>query len=39
VIDLYSRIKVGAPVVVLAPGHGDSPSNPQIASSGTSHTR
>jgi lipoprotein-anchoring transpeptidase ErfK/SrfK len=25
VIDLYSRVRTGAPVVVLAPGHGDSP--------------
>ena len=25
VIDLYSRVRVGAPVVVLAPGHGGSP--------------
>ena len=31
VIDLYSRVKVGSPVVVLAPGHGDSPFNPQFA--------
>ena len=34
VIDLYNRIKVGAPVVVLAPGHGDSPLNPRVAFSG-----
>jgi lipoprotein-anchoring transpeptidase ErfK/SrfK len=39
VIDLYNRIKVGAPVVVLAPGHGDSPNNPQIASYGDVRTR
>jgi lipoprotein-anchoring transpeptidase ErfK/SrfK len=32
VIDLYNRIKVGAPVVVLAPGHGDSPA--RVAFSG-----
>lgn len=31
VIDLYSRVKLGSPVVVLAPGHGDSPFNPQMA--------
>src|SRR5215475_9079520 len=31
VIDLYNRVKVGAPVVVLAPGTGDSPSNPRVA--------
>jgi lipoprotein-anchoring transpeptidase ErfK/SrfK len=30
VIDLYSRVKVGSPVVVLAPGAGDSP-HPQVA--------
>ena len=28
VIDLYNRVKMGAPVVVLAPGHGDSPLAP-----------
>ncbi len=32
VIDLYSRVKLGSPVVVLAPGSGsDSPFNPQMA--------
>jgi lipoprotein-anchoring transpeptidase ErfK/SrfK len=31
VIDLYSRVKIGATVVVLAPGSGDSPMNPQVA--------
>jgi lipoprotein-anchoring transpeptidase ErfK/SrfK len=32
VIDLYSRVKIGSPVVVLAPGQGDSPSyGPKIA--------
>jgi lipoprotein-anchoring transpeptidase ErfK/SrfK len=31
VIDLYNRVKMGATVVVLAPGQGDSPSNPQMA--------
>lgn len=32
VIDLYSRMKIGAPVVVLGPGQGDSPNNPRMAS-------
>ena len=31
VIDLYNRVKIGAPVVVLAPGSGDSPANPRVA--------
>ena len=31
VIDLYSRVKMGAPVVVIAPGQGDSPNNPILA--------
>jgi len=31
VIDLYSRVKLGSPVVVLAPGQGDSPYNPRMA--------
>ena len=31
VIDLYSRVKIGATVVVIAPGQGDSPNNPQVA--------
>ena len=30
VIDLYSRVKMGSPVVVLAPGQGDSPYNPRV---------
>src|SRR2546430_2707515 len=34
VIDLYNRVKVGAPVVVLRPKEGDSPSNPRVASTG-----
>jgi lipoprotein-anchoring transpeptidase ErfK/SrfK len=35
VIDLYSRVKLGTPVVVLATGQGDSPNlNPQMALSG-----
>jgi lipoprotein-anchoring transpeptidase ErfK/SrfK len=32
VIDLYNRVKIGTPVVVLAPGQGDSPVNPRMAS-------
>jgi lipoprotein-anchoring transpeptidase ErfK/SrfK len=31
VIDLYSRVKLGSPVVVLAPGHGDSPYSSKLA--------
>jgi lipoprotein-anchoring transpeptidase ErfK/SrfK len=34
IIDLYNRVKPGSPVVVLAPGHGDSPTNPQVAFTG-----
>ena len=34
VIDLYNRVKMGTPVVVLAPGQGDSPVNPRVAFSG-----
>ena len=33
-IDLFNRVKVNSPVVVLAPGHGDSPTNPRIAFTG-----
>ena len=33
VIDLYKRVKTGTVVVVLAPGQGDSPFNPRLASS------
>ena len=32
VIDLYNRVKIGTPVVVLAPGQGNSPFNPRVAS-------
>lgn len=32
VIDLFNKVKIGAPVVVLEPGHGDSPSNPHAVS-------
>jgi lipoprotein-anchoring transpeptidase ErfK/SrfK len=31
VIDLYTRVKIGSPVVVLAPGHGDSPFSAKVA--------
>jgi hypothetical protein len=31
VIDLAARVKLGSPVVVLAPGQGDSPQKPQVA--------
>jgi lipoprotein-anchoring transpeptidase ErfK/SrfK len=31
VIDLYARVKMGSPVVVLAPGQGDSPFLPRLA--------
>ena len=31
VIDLYNRVKMGSPVVVLGPKNGDSPSNPRLA--------
>jgi lipoprotein-anchoring transpeptidase ErfK/SrfK len=34
VIDLYNRVKIGAPVVVLRPGEGDSPFNPRVAFTG-----
>jgi lipoprotein-anchoring transpeptidase ErfK/SrfK len=34
VIDLYNRVKIGNPVVVLAPGQGDSPANPRVAFTG-----
>jgi len=29
-IDLYNRVKRGSTVFVLAPGQGDSPTNPQL---------
>ena len=31
VIDLYSQVRMGSPVVVLGPRQGDSPVNPQVA--------
>ena len=37
-IDLYNRVKVGTPVVVLHPGAGDSPTNPRVALGGASGT-
>jgi len=36
VIDLYNRVKLGTPVVVLAPKQGDSPYNPKMALGGGS---
>jgi lipoprotein-anchoring transpeptidase ErfK/SrfK len=36
IIDLYKRVKPGTVVVVLAPGQGDSPFNPQIAANSSS---
>jgi lipoprotein-anchoring transpeptidase ErfK/SrfK len=33
-IDLFNRVKVGSMVVVLAPGQGDSPTNPRVAFTG-----
>jgi len=35
VIDLYGRIKLGSPVVVIAPRQGDSPYNPRVAGVGS----
>jgi lipoprotein-anchoring transpeptidase ErfK/SrfK len=35
VIDLYNRVKVGSPVVVIAPTQGDSPFNPRMARGAT----
>jgi lipoprotein-anchoring transpeptidase ErfK/SrfK len=37
VIDLYNRVKMGAPVVVLRPKEGDSPTNPRVAFTGGHH--
>ena len=34
VIDLYNRVKIGSPVVVLALGQSDSPFNPRMAFGG-----
>jgi lipoprotein-anchoring transpeptidase ErfK/SrfK len=34
VIDLYKRVKLGSPVVVLAPSQGDSPFTPRMALGG-----
>ena len=31
VIDLFDRVKMGSPVVVLGPKNGDSPTNPRMA--------
>jgi lipoprotein-anchoring transpeptidase ErfK/SrfK len=30
-IDLFNRVKIGTPVIVLGPHHGDSPFNPHMA--------
>jgi lipoprotein-anchoring transpeptidase ErfK/SrfK len=38
VIDLYSRVKMGAVVVVLEPKQGDSPVNPRLAMQGDGGT-
>lgn len=34
IIDLYNRVKMSAPVLVLAPGQGDTPHNPRLAFTG-----
>jgi lipoprotein-anchoring transpeptidase ErfK/SrfK len=31
VIELYDKVKIGTPVVVLGPENGDSPTNPRVA--------
>jgi lipoprotein-anchoring transpeptidase ErfK/SrfK len=31
VIELFEKVKIGSPVVVLGPKNGDSPKNPQVA--------
>ena len=36
VIDLYNRVKIGTPVVVLAPNQGDSPHSPRMVMGGSS---
>ena len=38
VIDLYNRVKLGTPVVVLALSQGDSPYNPRMALGGVTGT-
>jgi lipoprotein-anchoring transpeptidase ErfK/SrfK len=38
VIDLYNRVKLGTPVVVLALTQGDSPHNPRMVMGGITHT-
>jgi lipoprotein-anchoring transpeptidase ErfK/SrfK len=38
VIDLYEKVKVGSPVVVIAPKQGDSPFNPQRMAMGNVRT-
>jgi hypothetical protein len=38
-IDLYTRVKVGTPVVVLGPGHGDSPWSARMAATSAQPAR
>ena len=38
-IDLYARVKIGTPVVVLGPGHGDSPWGARMAASAAQSAR
>jgi lipoprotein-anchoring transpeptidase ErfK/SrfK len=38
-IDLYARVKVGTPVVVLGPGHGDSPWSARMAATSAQPAR
>jgi lipoprotein-anchoring transpeptidase ErfK/SrfK len=38
VIDLYNRVKIGTPVVVLALTQGDSPHKPRMVMGGITHT-
>jgi lipoprotein-anchoring transpeptidase ErfK/SrfK len=38
-IDLYARVKIGTPVVVLGPGHGDSPWGARMAASAAQPAR
>ena len=38
-IDLYTRVKVGTPVVVLGPGHGNSPWSARMAATSAQPAR
>ena len=38
-IDLYARVKVGTPVVVLGPGHGDLPWSARMAATSAQPAR